>query len=265
MRLPPLALAAAAGLHLFVGAAVLATWQVSPTDETPLPVEIAVVMPAPPQPEAPGEQANEQTAEQPPETRPETQPETAVTAVAASVEPAPEAAREPPPPPITFDPSMIPAPEPPPPVVLQPPVAKPKPLPPAPPRPAPPPVARPVPPSSPPGDAAATTPAPPAAPPSLAVPRPDPSYLDRLAAAVERERDYPTLARRQGHQGRVVVHLVVAASGRLLAARVATGSGLDTLDQAALGMVRRARLPPLGPGFGAESASFTIPIVFAIR
>jgi hypothetical protein len=29
--------------------------------------------------------------------------------------------------------------------------------------------------------------------------------------------------------------------------------------------VRRARLPPLTPGLGAESATFTIPIVFAIR
>jgi hypothetical protein len=30
-------------------------------------------------------------------------------------------------------------------------------------------------------------------------------------------------------------------------------------------MVRRARLPAMAPGFGAESATFTIPIVFAIR
>ncbi|MDP1749940.1 MAG: hypothetical protein Q8L22_10800, partial [Reyranella sp.] len=51
-RLPPPALAAAAGLHLLAGAAMLVAWQVSPTDETPLPVEIAVVVPAPPRPES---------------------------------------------------------------------------------------------------------------------------------------------------------------------------------------------------------------------
>ncbi len=96
-------------------------------------------------------------------------------------------------------------------------------------------------------------------------PRLDPSYLDRLAAAVERERNYPLHSRRQGHQGRVVIHLVIAASGKLLAAQVVTGSGLDMLDRAALGMVQRARLPPLSSGFGAESATFTIPIVFAMR
>ena len=101
--------------------------------------------------------------------------------------------------------------------------------------------------------------------PAPVTPRHDPSYLDRLAAAIERERDYPLHSRRQGHQGRVVIHLVIAASGKLLATQVATGSGLDTLDQAALGMVRRARLPPLAAGFGAESATFTIPIVFAMR
>ena len=91
------------------------------------------------------------------------------------------------------------------------------------------------------------------------------AVLDRLAAAIERERDYPLHSRRQGHQGRVVIHLAIAASGKLLAAQVVTGSGLDTLDRAALGMVQRARLPPLSPGFGAESATFTVPIVFAIR
>ncbi|MDP3160614.1 MAG: energy transducer TonB, partial [Reyranella sp.] len=101
--------------------------------------------------------------------------------------------------------------------------------------------------------------------PAPAAPRHDPSYLDRLAAAIERERDYPMHSRRQGHQGRVVVHVVIAASGRLVSAQVLTGSGLETLDRAALGMVQRARLPPLTPGLGAESATFTIPIVFAIR
>jgi protein TonB len=230
-RIPPLALAAAAGLHVLVGIAVLDLWQRSfAFDETlPLEIEIEIVMPAAaPQPE--------------PEQEPTAEP------VTAAAEPEPE-----PPPPepeiVAFDPAFIPEPEPPPPLVFE----KPKP---------------PVPKPAPPKPAAVPRPAPAvaaAAPPAPAAPRHDPSYLDRLAAAIERERDYPMHSRRQGHQGRVVVHVVIAASGRLVSAQVLTGSGLETLDRAALGMVQRARLPPLTPGLGAESATFTIPIVFAIR
>ncbi len=233
-RIPPLALAAAAGLHVLVGIAVLDLWQRPFAFDETLPLEIEVVVPAAaPQPE--------------PEQEPTAEP------VTAAAEPEPE-----PPPPepeiVAFDPAFIPEPEPPPPLVFE----KPKP-----------PLPTPTPPKpAPPKPAAVPSPAPAAAaaaPPTPAAPRHDPSYLDRLAAAIERERDYPMHSRRQGHQGRVVVHVVIAASGRLVSAQVLTGSGLETLDRAALGMVQRARLPPLTPGLGAESATFTIPIVFAIR
>jgi protein TonB len=235
-RIPPAAVAAAAGLHLVVGAAALASWQaVPPIDEAlPVAVELAVLAAPPAEPEpAPAAAAAE----------PESQP--------ASPPDSPPAEPEPP----AFDPSVIPEPEPPPPLVLERPKApQPKPAV-SPPRPA----ARPPPPAA----VAPSIPAPAAAAP--AAPAHDPSYLDRLAAAIERERDYPLQSRRQGHQGRVVLHLVIAASGRLLESRVAAGSGIEALDRAALGMVRRATLPPLAPALGAESAAFTVPIVFALR
>jgi len=208
-RIPPLALAVAAGLHVLVGIAVLDLRRHSLVFDEARPVEIEIVPAIPSQP------------------APTAEPEGAA-----------------------FDPAFIPEPEPPPPPVFEPPK-------PPPPKPASRPVTRPAP-------AVPTAPATPVAA-AAAAPRHDPSYLDRLAAAIERERDYPLHSRRQGHQGRVVIHLVITASGKLLAAQVMTGSGLETLDRAAIGMVQRARLPPLGPGLGAESATFTIPIVFAIR
>ena len=239
-------------MHILVGIAVLDLWRDSLTFVEPGPIEIKIVMPATPaQPEPMAEPV---TAAAEPEPEP---PPTPTTEVAAPPPPPPE------PEIIAFDPAVIPLPEPPPPLVFEPPKPqppKPQPLKPTPPRPAATP--RPAP--------AVAVPAPPApavsAPaPAVVAPRHDPSYLDRLAAAIERERDYPLHSRRQGHQGRVVIHLVIATSGKLLAAQVVTGSGLDMLDRAALGMVQRARLPPLSPGFGAESATFAIPIVFAIR
>lgn len=240
-----LALAAAAGLHALVGIAMLDLWRPSPTFDETRPVEIEIARPAAPP-------AREHVAEP----------------LAAATEPEPppalptEAATPPPPPEseiVTFDPAVIPEPEPPPPLVFEPP--KPLPAKPTPARPATAPRPAPAPPpaAAPPASAASA----PATAPVAA--RPDPSYLDRLAAAIERERDYPQQSKRRGHEGRVVIHMVIAASGKLVSAHVLTGSGQEALDRAALGMVQRARLPPLTPGLGAESATFTIPIVFSIR
>ncbi len=240
-RIPPLALAAAAGLHALVGIAVLDLRRPAPALDEASTVEIALVMPA-----------------ASPERESAVEPEPAVAEPEPLPTPVAQTATPPPPEPevVAFDPAVIPEPEPPPPLVLV--APKPPPPKPAPPKPAT--IPRPAP------DVASTAAPPVSSPaPSSVASRHDPSYLDRLAAAIERERDYPAQSRRQGHQGRVVIHLVIAASGRLISAHVHTGSGQETLDRTALGMVQRARLPPLTPGFGADSATFTIPIVFAIR
>lgn len=241
--MPFAALAAAASVHLAVLAAAIGAWKIEPlTDEIrAIEVEIAAIAePTPPKPDALPEA-------QPEASPPEPQPQPS--------EPEPPVVTEAPP----IDPSLIPLPEPPPQLVLQ----APKPPPPKPvaPKPAPPAVAAPAPPS--PLPPALAAPAPPAAAARQAAP--DPRYIDRLAAAIERERDYPVAARRRGEQGRVTLAIVIATNGRLISADVVGSSGFDVLDKAALGMVRRATLPPLAPGLGAESASFTIPIVFAVR
>lgn len=244
-RMPFVALAAAAGAHLAVLAAVIGTWTAEPLVDEIRAIEVevaAVAEPAPPQPEAP----------------PQAQPE-ALPSQAAPYEPEPPVVTEAPP----IDPSLIPLLEPPPQLVLQTPAPPPKPVTPRPaaPRPTPPAVSAPAPPSALPP--ALTAPAPPAA--AARQPTLDPRYIDRLAAAIERVRDYPVAARRRGEQGRVTLGIVVATDGRLLSADVVGSSGHEALDKAALAMVRRAALPPLTPGLGAESASFTIPIVFAVR
>ena len=238
--MPTTALVAAAGVHLVALAAAIGAWNIEPlTDEIrAIEVEIAAIAePTPPQPEAQPAQPEAPPAEaQPPE-------------------PEPPVVTEAPP----INPSLIPLPEPPPALVLQ----APRPPPPKPiaQKPAPPAVVTPAPPS--PLPPALTAPAPPAA--AARQVAPDPRYIDRLAAAIERERDYPVAARRRGEQGRTTLNIVIATNGRLISAEVVGSSGYDALDRAALGMVRRATLPPLTPGLGAESASFTIPIVFAVR
>jgi protein TonB len=273
--MPRPALVAAAGLHLAVVAAVLGVWNSDMPAEELRAVEVEIVEmvePSPPHPERQAETVPQASPEMRRQTAPVTppidpslfplpEPPPAVAFQApapeqqASAEAQPQIEAEAPP----IDPMLIPLPEPPPVLVLQPP--KP-PLPkPVPPKPAPPAVA--APPPLPPAPAAPAAPASPAAAPRRAVA--DPRYIDRLAAAIERERDYPVASRRRGEQGRVTLNIVIAANGHLISAEIVGSSGFDALDKAALGMVRRANLPPLGPQFGAESASFTIPIVFAVR
>lgn len=251
--MPFAALAAAAGVHLAVLAAAIGAWNVEPLADEIRAIEVeiaAITEPGPPQPEVQ------------PEAQPEASPPEASPSEAPPSDPAPPVVTETP----TIDPSLIPLLEPPPQLVLQapkPPPPKPAPPTPVAPKPAPPATTTPAPAPTSPLPPALTAPAPPPAAARQAAP--DPRYVDRLAAAIERERDYPVAARRRGEQGRVTLAIVIATSGRLISAEVVGSSGFDALDKAALGMVRRAALPPLTPGLGAESASFTIPIVFAVR
>jgi protein TonB len=58
---------------------------------------------------------------------------------------------------------------------------------------------------------------------------------------------YPESARRRGEQGAVVLRLTLAHDGRVLDADLRHGSGSDVLDDAALDLLRDARLPAAGP------------------
>lgn len=97
----------------------------------------------------------------------------------------------------------------------------------------------------------------PAAAPYVA-PRFDAAYLENPAPA------YPSIARRQREEGRVLLRVRVGTDGRAESVEVATSSGHERLDRAALDAVRRWRFVPARRGDEAIAAFVNVPISFAL-
>ncbi|MBC7164456.1 MAG: TonB family protein [Roseovarius sp.] len=81
-----------------------------------------------------------------------------------------------------------------------------------------------------------------------------------IRAQIERQKRYPAGTRAQG-----TVHLVldVGGDGRLLGVVVSRSSGNPRLDAAALGAVRRARLPAKPDRLPGQQHRFTLPVTFS--
>lgn len=90
-------------------------------------------------------------------------------------------------------------------------------------------------------------------------PRFDADYLDNPTPG------YPALSRRLGEEGRVLLHVQVAASGLVKEIRVHTGSGSIRLDRAATEAVRYWKFVPARLGGKAVAAAVLIPIVFSLK
>ena len=91
-------------------------------------------------------------------------------------------------------------------------------------------------------------------------------YLTHLRSLFERNKEYPRRARRRGHSGTVVVHVVIGRDGRLKEHRVKTSSGHRTLDRGALEIIRRAEpFPALPDALDSPDFEVTVPIRFQLR
>jgi len=93
----------------------------------------------------------------------------------------------------------------------------------------------------------------------------DPAYARTLFAWLNRYREYPVQARRHGVEGRVVLFVVIERSGKVSQLEVATSSGAEILDQAALSMMRRADpVPPVPASMAGDLIQFWVPIDFGL-
>ena len=124
---------------------------------------------------------------------------------------------------------------------------------------APSPIAAPAPPLEPPPVEA--PPAPPVLAPviSVAPPRFDADYLQNPAPV------YPGLSRRNGEQGKVILHVLVSADGRARKVELRTSSGFERLDNAALDVVAQWRFVPAKQGDRPVDGWVLIPISFALK
>ncbi len=75
---------------------------------------------------------------------------------------------------------------------------------------------------------------------------------------------YPAFARRLGHQGQVILRIVVQANGRVGNARIIRSSGSGVLDAAALKTIRRWRFHPARRAGQPVGATLKIPIIFRL-
>jgi periplasmic protein TonB len=123
-------------------------------------------------------------------------------------------------------------------------------------------IAPPQPPAAPAPVPADAAPAAPAAPkPALPLTQPifNADYLDNPAPA------YPSLSRRSGEQGRVMLRVLVSPAGRADEAQVRTSSGSARLDEAARTTVLRWKFVPAKRGDEAVAAWVLIPITFRLE
>lgn len=102
----------------------------------------------------------------------------------------------------------------------------------------------------PPPPPAATEPAPVVPPNYLA------AYLDNPAPI------YPASARRMGESGTVLLRVVVDENGRPESIKVASSSGFERLDRAAIDAVRRWKFVPARQGDRAVKAAVEVPLEF---
>ncbi len=101
--------------------------------------------------------------------------------------------------------------------------------------------------------------APAAAAPTVVLPRFDAAYLQNPPPV------YPTLARRLGEQGRVLLRVLVTAAGTAERVELKASSGAQRLDRAALEAVQRWRFVPARQGDQAVSAWVVVPISFSLE
>lgn len=90
-------------------------------------------------------------------------------------------------------------------------------------------------------------------------------YFRQVRLAIERNRQYPLMARRQQLEGRVTVSFTIDANGAVSDLFVARGSGFSVLDEAALSAVRAAGPFSAPPPHLAPPLTIEIPIVFRLR
>jgi|GEM_PF-3551431 len=87
------------------------------------------------------------------------------------------------------------------------------------------------------------------------------AYLAIVRQRIERERRYPSSARRAGVEGTATVALEIGSDGSLVSHTITRGSGSFDLDRAAQRMVRRAAPFPTPP---STPFRVTLPIEFAL-
>ena len=99
---------------------------------------------------------------------------------------------------------------------------------------------------------------------SVAAATVSPSWRQALAAWIAARKTYPAVARRRGTEGMVTLRFTVERSGRVAAVAVRHSSGSETLDAAALAILRDAVVPGFPAEMVQDSTTETVNIGYAL-
>ena len=89
------------------------------------------------------------------------------------------------------------------------------------------------------------------------------NYYGLVSAHLARHKRYPTDAQRAGTTGVATVSFSLDGGGRVTSVRLANGSGIASIDQEVVAMVRRASPFPAPPD--GRGQNFTVPVRFNMR
>lgn len=104
-----------------------------------------------------------------------------------------------------------------------------------------------------------------APPPPVELAAMESHYLKNVRQRIAEQRFYPPRARRMGHQGTVLLRLVLLPDGSIDNVSLAETSGARILDDAALAAVRRVgRFPPFPEGLARRDWVLTVPIRYSV-
>lgn len=93
-----------------------------------------------------------------------------------------------------------------------------------------------------------------------------PSYRQRLAAHLQRYKQYPSSARSAHEEGTAMVTFTVTRSGSVTGVRLSRSSGHPSLDREAMDAIRRAQpLPSFPPEMTQSAMTFPVPFSFHLR
>ncbi len=91
-------------------------------------------------------------------------------------------------------------------------------------------------------------------------------YGSTLGRAIAKHKSYPKIAQMRGWQGECLLDLKIDSSGNVLSANVKESSGHESLDNQALEMVRKASPFPAPPeALRGRSFNITVPVSFKLE
>ncbi len=89
-------------------------------------------------------------------------------------------------------------------------------------------------------------------------------YGQALSAEIKKGQTYPRLAAMRGLEGTPKV-LIVIEDGQLVSATLVDESGQAVLDEAALALVKKTRIPPVPSSLAGQRLEFLLPIDYKLK